>query len=67
MGVIELTTQVFVTVKEFSKISGIGINRLYELCNLEEFPSIRSGRLIKIHKEKAIDWLGKLVEESNKI
>ena len=45
------------TVKELANISGIGINKAYELVNLRVIGSKRIGRRIVIPKLCVIDYL----------
>lgn len=49
--------KVFLTPVEFSKVSGIGICRVRDLCNVRDFPAARNGTRYLIHCEQAIDWI----------
>lgn len=44
------------TVKEFSKTYGIGMNSAYKVVNSEGFPAIRVGRKIIIIKDQVDNW-----------
>jgi len=45
------------SVKEISKILGIGINQTYELVKKEGFPSFRVGQKFLVPKEKFEEWI----------
>lgn len=45
------------SVKEVSKILGIGINQTYELVKKEGFPSFRVGQKFLVPKEKFEEWI----------
>lgn len=46
-----------VSVKDYSKQSGIGERRIRELVNIPDFPSLRVGRRIRIFAEQADKWI----------
>lgn len=60
-----MTESVFINVRDFAKISGIGINSAYKLTKVKDFPAVMHGRLIKVHREKAIKWLESYVDGMN--
>lgn len=45
------------SVKEFSKAYKIGINTVYRLCKLNDFPYIRIGGKIYIVADEFIAWV----------
>lgn len=45
------------SVKEFSKTYKIGINTVYRLCKLNDFPYIRIGGKIYIVADEFIAWV----------
>ena len=49
--------KIMVTVKEFSRLSGLGERKIRELVHLQGFPSFRNGKKIEIHRELASKWL----------
>lgn len=48
-----------VSVKDYSKQSGIGERRIRELVNIPDFPALRVGRRIRIFAERANEWIFK--------
>lgn len=50
-------TKIMVTVKEFAAMTGIGQNRVRELCYLSDFPASKEGNRFLIHVQAASDWL----------
>ena len=52
-------TKLMVTVKEFAAMTGIGQNRVRELCYLADFPASKEGNRFLIHVEAANEWLRK--------
>lgn len=46
-----------ITVKEFAKLYGFGLNYAYQLVNAKDFPMIRTGRKINILTDKVDKWL----------
>ena len=46
-----------ITVKEFAKMYGFGMNYAYQLANAEGFPMIKTGRKINILVDKVDAWL----------
>lgn len=49
--------KIMVSVKEFSRLSGLGERKIRELVSLKGFPSFRNGKKIEIHRELASKWL----------
>lgn len=49
--------KIMVSVKEFSRLSGLGERKIRELVHLKGFPSFRNGKKIEIHRELAAKWL----------
>ena len=47
------------SVKEFSKTNKIGINTVYRLCKLNDFPFIKIGGKIYIVADEFIAWENK--------
>jgi len=47
------------SVKEFSKTYKIGINTVYRLCKLNDFPFIQIGGKIYIVADEFIAWVNK--------
>lgn len=45
------------TVKEFCKEYGLGINKGYQIVNVKNFPKIKLGRKIIIIRSKVDEWL----------
>ncbi|HIT72517.1 MAG TPA: helix-turn-helix domain-containing protein [Candidatus Fimicola cottocaccae] len=45
------------TVKEMSKILGIGANKAYQLTKIEDFPTIRLGTKILIPVKGLNEWI----------
>lgn len=41
---------------DIKEILDISKNNAYALCNSEGFPAIRIGKLIRINKDKFIEW-----------
>jgi Prophage CP4-57 regulatory protein (AlpA). len=51
------TPEVF-GVKKLAEILGVGLNTAYDLCNRQDFPTIRLGkRQIRITREGLQQWL----------
>ena len=50
-------SKIMVTVKEFAAMTGIGQNRVRELCYLSDFPASKEGNRFLIHVEAANEWL----------
>lgn len=46
-----------ITVKELSKILGLGINQTYSLVKREDFPKIKINRHYIIPRNKLIQWI----------
>lgn len=44
-------------VEEAARLTGLGINKMYELINAKGFPTITVGRRKLIVKSKFIEWL----------
>lgn len=49
--------KIMVSVKEFSRISGLGERKIREFVHLQGFPAFRNGKKIEIHSELAKKWL----------
>lgn len=49
--------KVFYTPAEFSKITGIGICNVRNMCNIDGFPVAKNGKNYMIHKDQAVSWL----------
>jgi excisionase family DNA binding protein len=47
------------TVEDIAKYLRCGRSKAYELTKLREFPAIRIGKLVRIRKDKFIEWLEK--------
>ena len=47
------------SVKEFSKVYKIGINTVYRLCKLNDFPFIQIGGKIYIVADEFVSWVNK--------
>jgi len=45
------------TVKEFSKVYGIGMNNAYKIVNTIGFPAIKIGRKVIIIKDQVDKWM----------
>lgn len=56
----ETVEKIMVSVREFSRISGLGEHCVRDFTRIEGFPCIRSGRKILIHRQQAADWLARL-------
>lgn len=57
-----MTQRITATVKEFAAMTGIGQNRVRELCYTPGFPAIKEGNKFLIHLEAANEWLRKRAE-----
>lgn len=53
----EINNKLILTVKDISKILGIGISKAYKLVKTEGFPKIRLGRQIRIPSEAFYKWM----------
>lgn len=53
----ENVEKIMVTVKEFAKVSGLGERRVRDFARTADFPAIRAGKKILIHRERATEWL----------
>lgn len=49
--------KIMVSVKEFSRLSGLGERKIRELVCMQGFPSWRNGKKVEIHRELATKWL----------
>jgi len=45
------------TVKEISKLLGLGINQTYSLVKRDDFPKIKINRQYIIPRDKFIQWI----------
>jgi len=50
------------TVTDLAKVLGIGKANAYDLCNSEDFPSVKIGKRIIIPKPAFVDWLSNPVK-----
>lgn len=49
--------KIMVSVKEFSRLSGLGERKIKEFTRLKGFPAWRNGKKVEIHRELATKWL----------
>jgi len=54
---IKNTLKISVSVREFAAMTGIGINRVRNMCHMEGFPAYKIGNRMLIHVEAASEWL----------
>lgn len=59
--------KITVTVKEFAAMTGIGRNRVREMCYIDGFPATRVGNKFLIHLEAANEWLRRRAESKDGI
>lgn len=59
--------KITVTVKEFAAMTGIGQNRVREMCYIEDFPATKVGNKFLIHLEAANEWLRRRAEAKDGI
>lgn len=52
--------RVTMTVSEFAKYLGIGLNNAYEIINSGEIPHLKIGRKFKIPKKGIDEWIEKM-------
>ncbi len=52
--------RVTMTVSEFAKYLGIGLNKAYEIINSGEIPHLKIGRKFKIPKKGIDEWIEKM-------
>lgn len=50
------------TPKEAAKITGIGENKIRDLCHTSGFPAFRSGNRFRIDKEGLKSWIARQAE-----
>jgi len=50
------------TPKEAAQLSGLGINRIRELCHVKGFPAFRNGNRFLIHTDCFREWLAAMAE-----
>ena len=43
-------------MEEFNRITGIGINKIYDLVNIQDFPSVRIGKKYYIISSMVDEW-----------
>ena len=55
--------KIMATVKEFAAMTGIGVNRVREMCYIEGFPATKEGNKFLIHVASASEWLRRRAEE----
>jgi len=53
------------TPKDIEDILGISKNSAYELCHSKGFPAKKVGKLIRISKEKFIEWMNNTNNSTN--
>ena len=51
------------TAKEFARLTGLGLNRVYELMNRDDFPCIQFGRRKYVSRKGFYEWLDKQVSK----
>ena len=44
------------TPMDIKDILGISKNNAYALCNSKDFPAVRIGKLIRINRDRFIEW-----------
>ncbi|MDE6433553.1 MAG: helix-turn-helix domain-containing protein [Lachnospiraceae bacterium] len=49
----------YLTPKDIQNIFKIGRNKVYQLCSLKGFPSIKIGTTYRINKSKFVKWMEK--------
>ena len=49
--------KILLTVKEFARLSGLGVNCVRSLVHVEGFPALKNGRKYMIHRRAASEWL----------
>lgn len=59
--------KIMASVKEFAAMTGIGVNRVREMCYIEGFPATKEGNKFLIHVESASLWLRRRAEEKTGI
>ena len=47
----------YLTVKDIAEHLQIGKNKAYELCSLDDFPSIKIGSSYRVDQKKYLKWL----------
>lgn len=47
------------TIKDIQEFLKISKNTAYDLIKREEFPVVRLGRLLRINREKFLEWFDK--------
>lgn len=51
------------TVPEVAEILRINITKAYELTHKKDFPSIKMGRRIVVHRDKFLTWMEEKCQE----
>jgi excisionase family DNA binding protein len=57
--------KILLTVKEFSKVSGLGENCIRNLVRVEGFPALKNGRKFMIHRRAADKWLEDMAKHAH--
>lgn len=52
------------TVKEVSKLLGLGINQTYSLVKKDDFPKIKINRQYIIPKDKFVEWINSNINKT---
>ena len=52
------------TVKEVSKLLGLGINQTYSLVKKDDFPKIKINRQYIIPKDKYVEWINSNINKT---
>jgi len=53
----QIQPKISVSIREFAAMTGIGINRVREMCYLDGFPAYKVGNRMLIHVGAAGEWL----------
>lgn len=56
-----------ITPAEYMKITGFKRNKVYKLCHIESFPSVKIGRDYFIDFQRAEEWLKKMEAKGVKL
>lgn len=54
---------IFLDAKAIAGILGISKTSVYHLMREDDFPSLRIGRRVVVHRDKFLDWVNKKSEE----
>lgn len=55
------------TVEQMAQLLQIGINKAYQLVSMQEFPSIKMGKIHRIPLEPLREYLNKKAEEHSEL